>query len=183
MTAVNWEAIGAVGEVLGAFGVIASLAYLALQIRQNTRAIRAERYESVVNSLMELVQPLVADERLATRFQQAVEDWHAVPLEDRSRLVHVLFAEFKVFENLFYQYRQGMLAPELWEGWRRLTLTYFVRPGVRAWWEMRKAAFSDEFREFLESAAPDPTLLPTPWAIARRVAEAPVPPEAEPPDV
>ena len=32
----NWEAIGAVGEVLGAIAVIATLAYLAVQIRQNT---------------------------------------------------------------------------------------------------------------------------------------------------
>ena len=36
----NWEAIGAIGEVLGAIGVIVTLAYLAVQIRQNTRDIR-----------------------------------------------------------------------------------------------------------------------------------------------
>ena len=29
----NWEAIGAVGEIVGALGVISSLAYLASQIR------------------------------------------------------------------------------------------------------------------------------------------------------
>jgi hypothetical protein len=33
----NWEAIGAVAEVMGAFGVIATLIYLAIQIRQNSR--------------------------------------------------------------------------------------------------------------------------------------------------
>ena len=32
----NWEAIGAVGEVIGALGVIVTLGYLAYQIRQNT---------------------------------------------------------------------------------------------------------------------------------------------------
>ncbi len=32
----NWEAIGAVGELVGALGVIATLGYLAYQIRQNT---------------------------------------------------------------------------------------------------------------------------------------------------
>lgn len=29
----NWDAIGAVGEVLGAVAVIATLAYLAVQVR------------------------------------------------------------------------------------------------------------------------------------------------------
>ena len=35
----NWEAIGAVGEVLGAIGVIVTLGYLAVRIRQNTRQL------------------------------------------------------------------------------------------------------------------------------------------------
>jgi hypothetical protein len=32
----SWDAIGAVGEVLGAIGVFASLGYLAIQIRQSS---------------------------------------------------------------------------------------------------------------------------------------------------
>lgn len=36
----NWDALGAIGEMLGAIGVIATLLYLSVQIRQNTRAIR-----------------------------------------------------------------------------------------------------------------------------------------------
>ena len=38
----NWEALGAIGEVLGAVGVIVTLVYLALQVRQNTRHVRAQ---------------------------------------------------------------------------------------------------------------------------------------------
>jgi len=48
----NWDAIGAIAELLGAIGVIASLVYLATQIRhsreqmgQNTRATRASAYQ------------------------------------------------------------------------------------------------------------------------------------------
>ena len=36
----NWEAIGAIGEVVDAAGVISSLVYLAVQIRQNTKSVR-----------------------------------------------------------------------------------------------------------------------------------------------
>ena len=35
----NWEAVGAIGEIIGAGGVIVTLVYLAYQIRQNTRRI------------------------------------------------------------------------------------------------------------------------------------------------
>lgn len=36
----NWDALSAIGELLGAAGVIVTLIYLSMQVRQNTRAIR-----------------------------------------------------------------------------------------------------------------------------------------------
>jgi hypothetical protein len=33
----NWEAIGAIGEILGAVAVVATLGYLATQIKQSRR--------------------------------------------------------------------------------------------------------------------------------------------------
>lgn len=38
----NWDAISTIAEIVGATGVIASLVYLAIQIRQNTLVTRAE---------------------------------------------------------------------------------------------------------------------------------------------
>ena len=43
----NWDAIGAIAELLGAFGVIASLIYLATQIRQNTKSVRMASHHGV----------------------------------------------------------------------------------------------------------------------------------------
>ena len=37
----NWEAIGAVGEILGAIAVVATLLYLARQTAENSRAVKA----------------------------------------------------------------------------------------------------------------------------------------------
>jgi hypothetical protein len=54
----NWDAIGAIAELLGAVGVIASLVYLTTQIRQsrdqmaqNTRALRAGAYQQFGHSV------------------------------------------------------------------------------------------------------------------------------------
>ena len=56
----NWDAIGAIAETLGAVGVIASLVYLAGQIRhsreqmaENTRAVRAGTYQHFQSELRE----------------------------------------------------------------------------------------------------------------------------------
>lgn len=42
---------GAIGEILGAVGVILTLLYLAIQIRQNTHATRAASHHAVTDSL------------------------------------------------------------------------------------------------------------------------------------
>jgi len=36
----NWEALGAIGEIVGAVAVVVTLVYLAVQIRQNTRSAK-----------------------------------------------------------------------------------------------------------------------------------------------
>ena len=36
----NWDAVGAIAELLAAIGALAALIYLALQIRHNTEALR-----------------------------------------------------------------------------------------------------------------------------------------------
>ena len=47
---VNWEAVSAIGQVLGALAVVVSLIYLAAQVRQNTRVVRAATFQSVVET-------------------------------------------------------------------------------------------------------------------------------------
>ena len=48
----NWEAVGALAEGLGAIGVIVSLLYLASQVRTNTRASRVEAKLTATRALL-----------------------------------------------------------------------------------------------------------------------------------
>jgi hypothetical protein len=43
----NWEAIGAAAELLGAIGVIATLAYLAVQIRHSSDQLKKNTQSNV----------------------------------------------------------------------------------------------------------------------------------------
>jgi len=35
----NWDAVGAIAELIGATAVVLTLVYLSIQLRQNTRAV------------------------------------------------------------------------------------------------------------------------------------------------
>ncbi len=162
----NWDAIGAVGELAGALAVMVSLVYLAIQVRQNTRSIRGAMYSTIVQSFQELNILSASDSEVARVLEEGVEDWDGLAAGDRARLLHGFFSLFKNFENAYYQYRQGTLEPGLWEGWSLLMRSYFSKPGVQSWWHLRRKAFSTEFREFLESSRTE-EFLPAPREMTR----------------
>ena len=148
------EAINAIAQLIAAFGVIASLFYLGAQIRQNTRSMRAIVVDSLAHSLVDLLGPMAHEPDSMRAFSVAVEDWHGASEADRLRAVSFIFAVFKLFENAWFQKRQGTLDPQQWLGWDVYMRLYFHRPGVQAWWSMRKIAFAPGFREYLEGTLP-----------------------------
>ena len=47
----NWEAVGATAELFAAFGVLFSLVYLGLQIKQNTTWLRQQAFQMSTNEI------------------------------------------------------------------------------------------------------------------------------------
>lgn len=154
------ETINAIAQLIAALGVIASLFYLAVQIRQNTRSQRSIVVDSLAQSLINLVGPQSTDPVLTRAFASATEDWHGAAEADRLRAAPVLFPLFKLFENAWFQKRQGTLDAEQWEGWDAYARMYFHLPGVKMWWQLRRAAFASGFRDYIESTKPIPEMLP-----------------------
>ncbi len=48
----NWDAIGAVGEILGAIAVVVSLVYLATQINTSNKAVRQSSLHELMNEML-----------------------------------------------------------------------------------------------------------------------------------
>jgi hypothetical protein len=57
------EVVNAIAQLIAAVGVIVSLFYLAAQVRQNTRSMRAVVVDSLAHSLVDLVGPQAYDPR------------------------------------------------------------------------------------------------------------------------
>ena len=110
----NWEAIGAVGEVLGALGVIATLGYLAAQIRQNTRALHSSSCSQNAEQLW-LVNLAIAQDRDLARMMAEIGTEKPLSLEDTIRLNGALNLLFFGCENLFRQYERGLLDSDTWD--------------------------------------------------------------------
>ena len=57
----NWDAVGAIAELLGAVAVFASLVYLALQIRGSTNQASAQMFQSVASEQARVSDAITGD--------------------------------------------------------------------------------------------------------------------------
>ncbi len=137
----NWDAIGAVAELLGAIGVIASLVYLAGQIRdsreqmsQNTRAVRAGAYQQFQGHLRETMMQALTVPRLEGVVFRGMADPEALSEEEAGRFMWWLLGMFLVYENAHYQYRMGLLDENRWKLHRSGLQTLLEAQGIRQWW-------------------------------------------------
>ena len=144
----NWEAIGAIGEVLGAAGVIITLGYLALQLRRSNKQARAATLQTTLNSEIALMSVLV--ENTGT--------WHRVvggePLGngEETRTATILYNMVMTeCENRYHQFESGFLDIQLWEG-RVASLRPIVRLPIYEMWRQTPGALnhSADFLNFLE---------------------------------
>ena len=69
----NWEAIGAVGEILGALAVAVTLIYLARQTRENSRAVKASSAREVTLAESQWHGELARDPELKRIFMLSMQ--------------------------------------------------------------------------------------------------------------
>lgn len=166
------DALGNIGEIVGALGVIISLVYLAGQIRQNTKAIKASSNHAINDAFNAYLKLLIENERAAKILAVGVRNIHELDEAQRDTFYAVVSMLFNHFENTFLHYRQGLLDAEQWERWAFAIGWYAGFPGIEAWWKNRAVIFNPGFREMVEDQhlRAGPTN-PDQWAPADPIAE------------
>ena len=147
----NWEAIGAISELVGALAVLASLVYIAIQVRSGAIAYKTNLRDTSFRSLMEWNYAMTQDESLAWVFHQGVKDWTSLDNKERVRAIHALYSFFKLIENMYLHYLGGHLDEELWSGNKKVLFTYGTQPGSREYLSQRMSIFHPEYQKFLQS--------------------------------
>ncbi len=144
----NWEAVGAIGEIVGAGAVFATLIYLAVQIRQNTRSLK-----------------LTVEKDIAIHFAQVNYDLAPTSVAhilgraaaDVSQLNDEELAQFGLFANGFFrtqqlaydQWLEGNLSRRSWESIESHFKTQLASAGIKAFWDVRSATFKPEFQDYV----------------------------------
>ena len=151
--------LGALGEFIGSIGVIVTLFYLAVQIRQNTaqqKKIELEARASAVNAsasaLREARRAVYQDSELSEIFLKGMSN-----PEDLSEIYFVRFRILiqNILDGLWdihSRTRVTGLSPEIWESLGVKAVERMIAtPGGRDVWAQFRTAYPPEFRDTVDA--------------------------------
>jgi hypothetical protein len=160
----NWEAIGAIGEILGAIAVLITLVYLAVQIRQNTRQLHANEkamHRNEMNALMQNWSDLrrveMSDSSLAEILARAETDFSGLTDAERIRYLARWTEIMWINHHLWQRVQAGIFGGREWERGRRAVLANLHAPGGLVQWQRRKHQFDSGFVREIDDELEKPT--------------------------
>ena len=111
----NWDAIGAVGELLGAGAVILTLAYLARQIAQTNRIGHASVVRELQQRYSELYELVASDVGVAELAAKLTDpDYRAHSEVEEQRLQHLAGLVASMYFSAQTAYDQGQMDEDIY---------------------------------------------------------------------
>lgn len=145
---VNWDALAAIAELLGAFGVLVSLLYLAAQIRQNTAWLRQQAFQMGTNEVRRWAAGLSSSRETSEIFIKGQRDFDSLDASERVRFTMLIFELCSVWGT--YQTYSGHDLLGLRES-AEVSIGAWIRQGwFPKWWKQNIFMFPPEFKAFVE---------------------------------
>ncbi len=130
----NWEAVGAIGEIVGALAVVLSLAYLATQIRQSSKLLKSAAQDSASLKYWASISMQAQNPENARVFHRGMLDSKSLSPEERTHFYLMMANTFVQMDYTYQLYREGNLSEARWSQLLETIQYYFSRDGVRHWW-------------------------------------------------
>ncbi|MDD9888763.1 MAG: hypothetical protein OXU30_00295 [Gammaproteobacteria bacterium] len=154
----NWEAVGAISEIIGALAVVATLAYLAVQIRQSNDLLRSESRQTLVSND---VTSLNANIDHSKTFAKYVTN-ECLSAEEQLQLGFMFTLDLRNREFEYFQYKNGLLDEETWLAYRHVIVINHSSELGKKWWNavgrgIVDPTFAALIDDLLKNAEPDDT--------------------------
>jgi len=146
----NWEAIGTIAEVVGALGVIVSLLYLAVQVRQGNRNHAVDSAQQISRDFTHYAAIVMRNENVGA-FIKGLNSYSDLTPEERLKFDHCLGTLINVAESTIYHVGAGRLE-EMLEMLSNYTgPRIFSYSGFEEWWNHgKKAGFAALSQEWVD---------------------------------
>jgi hypothetical protein len=113
--------------------VIATLAYLAIQVRQNTRALQTASRQEIVAGFRQYNR-LFFEPGVDDAFNRGIRYFPDLPIDARAKFSNLINDQALFFQGVFALYEAGTLEEETYSAYLNFFAAILCTPGGAAWW-------------------------------------------------
>ena len=144
----NWEAAGAIGEIVGATAVVLTLIYLAKQIKDSSTQVKVNSLTALNTIYNDAFLPIYNSRENMNIWVTGLSSPEDLP--DVEREILFMMRLIAPFETVAAQYRKGTLEGYDFQRYRKTIKGIAQTPGGRAWVATGQMELSTESMKFLE---------------------------------
>lgn len=147
------DTIQTITSIIQAIAVVISLIYVAIQIRDSTKSVKSQTYQAIISSYAEIEARISQDHETARIFRVGSDkpDEPKLTAEESVRFEQLICSIFNFYENLYYQYKTGLLEASLWAGWCLTMRNQLRKKGISEYWKNHSYLYSKDFCDYIES--------------------------------
>jgi len=151
----NWDAIGSIGEIVGAVAVLLTLVYLAKQIHQSNRIARLEFHKTSVQHYTQVMGKLVSDTDTARIYREGLLDLASLEPVDKIRLSQLIGECMLMFKDVMEAYDEGLFDKPTYDAWLGFICGIINMPSGETFWEEAKEGYIPRLQEVIDNARTD----------------------------
>lgn len=144
-------------DVVGTVAVVVSLAYVGVQVRQNTAAIQTSTSQDVYQLHQDRTLPEMENPEVAALLLRVWRSPGEVTPADSLRYRRYLNLNMNLQEAVYTNALNGTLERDMAAGWLEGMSVIICQPWMREYWGERKGGYHAAFRAAMDSVAAETT--------------------------
>ena len=143
--------LGSIGEFVAALATVATLIYLAVQIRQNTRSLRANAYQDTVRSSNDWAAFFVHHPETSKTFLKGITDPRSLDKAEALEFTHLIEIYLRNYSAAQKLARDGLIPAEPCDAYENALRKWFASPELRDWWKSRNPGYGQLVESMIEA--------------------------------
>ncbi len=145
--------LGSLGELIAAVATVATLIYLAAQIRQNTSTVRSSSAAAQNQNQNTLLLSLAQDPELNRIFWAGLEARSRLEAAEQRRFDAIMAAMLNNYEQTWRFFNERTIEEGAWLGQLDSIRWFVAQPGFEEYWTKWSNMVSHDFAEVLMDAS------------------------------
>ena len=136
MTLEQWAYIG---EMIAAAAVVASLVYLAIQVRQNTSQLQQDNFSGAIRGALDTHWYVHRDDKVFDLFRKGCQNFKDLSAKDQAHFHSILVDHLFYYQQTYHMDQSGLLDKSILPVHQLFIMGILSTPGGKHWWEYARS--------------------------------------------